>query len=132
LSAGADIVMPMLNSVDGRRMRDMAPDERMEWHRRLVSQVDGPCLTTGVAEGSTLDDMWQAGYKVVVLPVLSFHAALDAIFGVLEDAFANGTGEEYFKKNPPKLRGWPLMNMLGIRKYQEIEDQFVPKEAASR
>jgi methylisocitrate lyase len=124
LEAGADFAMPVLAKVNGREMREFSPKEQMEWHRRLCREIKGPKLGLGIPQGHATNDMIEAGYKIVILPTLSFQAAAGAMMAALKEALVNGTAQEYFAK-APKLSNSDLMNMLGQPHYLEIEKKFM-------
>jgi 2-methylisocitrate lyase-like PEP mutase family enzyme len=127
LKAGADLAMPLLIKIDGVRLQTLAPGEQLEWHKRICREVEGPLLGLGIPEGCNINDMIEAGYKSFILPTLSLQAAAGAMMAALKEAFVNGTAEQYFANHPsPMGMGVEFMNMLGLQRYLEIEQQFMP------
>jgi 2-methylisocitrate lyase-like PEP mutase family enzyme len=124
LAAGADVAMPMMMRMHGQLFRDLPPDEQMSWLRRLPAEIDGPVLTMNIPPGYTVDHMREAGFSVVILPVLSLGAAATAMARVLREAFVNGTAAEYFKANPLEVTTMDIFKMFGLDQYLEDERRF--------
>jgi 2-methylisocitrate lyase-like PEP mutase family enzyme len=124
LEAGADVAMPLLMTVDGRSVRELPPVEQMRWYRRLVAEIDGPVLGRAIPPGCTINDMREAGFAMVILGTLSFHAAVTAMMAALREAIVDGTAQSYFEKNPVEFSSVQMMQLLGFDQYVEYEKRF--------
>jgi 2-methylisocitrate lyase-like PEP mutase family enzyme len=125
LEAGADFAMPVLAKFNGQPLREIPPDKQMELHRRLCREAKGPLLGLGIPAGYSSNDMIEAGYKIVILPTLSFQAAAGAMMAAMREAVVNGTAQQYFA-TAPQLPAADLARMLGLARYAEIEKKFRP------
>jgi methylisocitrate lyase len=122
LEAGADMVMPMLMKIDGRRTDTLEAEEQMMWHRRLVAAIEGPVLGISIPPGETTESMREAGYAAMVLTLVSFRAAANAMLAALRAAIADGTAAPFLESQGGELATHAgMMDLLGISGYEEIE-----------
>jgi methylisocitrate lyase len=125
LEAGADLVLPMLISMNGQPVATMPPDAQMELYGRLVRDIDGPVMGLMIPEGYTGADVIALGYKILGRPALLLEAAANAMLDCLTEARANGTGAAYFERNPKRLTaGRPLMEAMRLDDYLAFEDRL--------
>jgi 2-methylisocitrate lyase-like PEP mutase family enzyme len=122
LEAGADMVMPLLMKVDGRRIETLDPDEQMRWHARLVEEVDGPVLGIAIPPGHTAAEMRSLGYSGLIITLLGLRAAANAIASAYRGAIETGSGESYLAAQSGEMQSHAeLMELLGIARLEEIE-----------
>lgn len=128
LEAGADLVLPMLISVDGTPIDRVAPEEHMALYRRLVRDVGGPTMAVMIPEGFTFADMAAAGFRIVSTPALSLEAAASAMVAALAEARENGTAARYFRDHPRAMAaGLPIMQALDLDRYLAFERRHGPQ-----
>jgi 2-methylisocitrate lyase-like PEP mutase family enzyme len=125
LEAGADVVLPMLMTVDGRAIDSFGPDEQMELYGKLVKDIDGPVMGLLIPEGYTSSDMVALGYKILAMPALALETAANAMRAVFEEARENGTGAAFFKRNPKLMTaGRNLMETMRLDDYLNFEERL--------
>lgn len=123
LAAGADVAMPVTARVNGTPMGSLSVDEQMEWHRHIVSRIEGPVLGMAVPPGKTPQDMLDAGYSIMIVPTLSVLPAAQAIWASLQAA----------SPNPPRKPGaignaGDLLYRLGIQEFMDRQDRHIARE----
>jgi methylisocitrate lyase len=122
LEAGADMVMPLLMKVEGRRIETLDPDEQMRWHARLVEEVEGPVLGIAIPPGHTAADMQALGYSGLIMTLLGLRAAANALASAYGAAAEGGSGEGYLAAQSGEMQSHAeLMELLGIGRLEEIE-----------
>ena len=122
LAAGADMVMPMLVKVDGVRTETLPPAQQMEWHRRLVGDVEGPVLGIAIPPGYTLGDMREAGYAAMLLTLLSLRSGANAMATALTLARRDGTADAYTAAQTGELQTHAdMMELLDLPTFEERE-----------
>jgi methylisocitrate lyase len=125
LEAGADMVMPIISKVNGSRIQALSPEEQLTVHRSVVEGIKGPVLGVAIPAGYRAQDMLQAGYALMVLPMLTLMPAVRAMWASLEKA-----RQEIVPRNePPILNGsldsvLDLLQMLGLDEYIERQNRF--------
>lgn len=125
LEAGADLVLPMLMSVNGRAVSEMSPDAQMELYGRLVRDIDGPVMGLMIPEGYTTADVVSLGFKILGRPALLLEAAANALLDCLTEAKENGTAAAHFARNPKRLiAGRPLMDVMRLQSYLDFEERL--------
>jgi 2-methylisocitrate lyase-like PEP mutase family enzyme len=120
LEAGADMVMPMMTEVDGRRFASFTPDEQMALLRRLVSAIDGPVMGTGAAPplGYSTADLAEAGLAFVMFATAALTAAANAMADVFAEIRETGT---VARRDGPYSDPIDLMKALHLDDYVTLE-----------
>lgn len=124
LAAGADVAMPVTARVNGAPMGSLSVDEQMEWHRHIVSRIDGPVLGMAVPPGKTPQDMLEAGYAIMIVPTLSVLPAAQAMWTALQAACPNSP------RAPGEIgNAGDLLYRLGIQDFMDRQDRHIAREA---
>jgi methylisocitrate lyase len=131
LEAGVDLVMPMLIEVDGAPFAQLPLDERREVHARVCRAVDGPLACPQLPTGLTVDDVREAGYRYLGLPLHALAASIEAQFTVWDELRRTGTVEGYFDRNPLRIaespatpRALAVMQFCAMDEWLEIDRKF--------
>jgi 2-methylisocitrate lyase-like PEP mutase family enzyme len=125
LEAGADMAMPIISKVDGSRIQELSSEEQLSVHRSVVERIKGPVFGVAIPAGYHAQDMLQAGYALMALPMLTLMPAVRAMWTSLEKA-----REEIMPRNAsPYLKGsldsvFDLLQMLGLNEYIERQNRF--------
>lgn len=127
LEAGADLVMPVLISVDGGSYYNLTPDEQMVWNRRMCGAINGPVMGMGAStpRGYTAADMADAGFTVIMTAARSLAVAANAMAGLFAEMKATGTDAGYIDANPgPYHDAMELMRAARLEDYVATEQRF--------
>jgi 2-methylisocitrate lyase-like PEP mutase family enzyme len=130
LKAGADVAMPIMTVINGKPLREFHPDEQFSWFKRLAKEVEGPIATLQIPTGHTAKDMREAGFTIVISPLVALESAASAMMKSLREAAINGTARDYFKQNPAEIGGNEVMDMLGLQDFLEYEARYGGKSVA--
>jgi 2-methylisocitrate lyase-like PEP mutase family enzyme len=127
LKAGADLAMPVTARINDRMMGEMAPDEQMEWHRKIVSSIDGPVLGMTAPPGYAPKDMLALGYAIMIMPMVSFLPAVRAMWDALRAASPDS-------KDAPGPINSPvdLMAMMGIDQFIARQERHLARERGGK
>lgn len=123
LEAGADMVMPIHQVVDGKPFPTMSPDEQMEFLRRLAKDVNGPIMGMGcdIPKGYTVKDMEEAGFKFV-MSVKPARVVANTLAEFYSDIKKTGNVHSYIEAHPgPYFQPKALANVLNLEEYIKIE-----------
>lgn len=127
LAAGADLAMPVLGEIDGRKIATLSPDELVDAHKRLLSRVDGPVLGMSGAHGFNAAAMVGIGYKVVIMPTLTVLPAIQAMWAAVSDA-ADSLGVVAPGGRPKIESVGDILDVFGIHDYVAKQRQFGPSQ----
>ncbi|WP_138733734.1 isocitrate lyase/PEP mutase family protein [Modestobacter excelsi] len=100
LTAGAQVVLPIMQTFEGRARRSLAPDRQMEILAELATAIDGPLATTAPPEGYTATDMTTIGFSMVIHPTELLEASMTAIHQVAAVLATTGKASGYFESHP--------------------------------
>lgn len=124
LRAGADVAMPVTARINGTPMGALPVEEQMEWHRHIVSRIDGPVLGMAVPPGKTPQDMLDAGYAIMIIPTASILPAAQAMWNALLAASPNDA------RRPGEIaNAGDLLYRLGIQEFMDRQDRHITREA---
>jgi 2-methylisocitrate lyase-like PEP mutase family enzyme len=127
LQTGADMAMPILLVLEGKPFWGLAPDERMDWMRRLVGAIDGPVMNSGGSPppGYTTDDFAKAGYAFSMFAATGLSAAANALLAVFREIKEKGTDEHYIAANAgPYTDALELMRAAHLDDYMAAEKRY--------
>lgn len=125
LEAGADLVLPVTISINGRAIESFGPDEQMELFARVVKDIDGPVMGMMNPEGYTGPQVAALGYKLLAMPANQLEASANAMKAYYEEARVDGVGANYFKRNPKVLtQGRSLMETMRLDDYLAFEERL--------
>ena len=117
--AGADLVLPMVNVIDGKRFLDREPEERMEIYHTLINRIDAPMVTLDPPPGYTAQDLFSMGSALAVLPLISLQAATNASISYFNTLKETGSSDTYVNANPPTLKAnLDMLSILGLKSYE--------------
>jgi 2-methylisocitrate lyase-like PEP mutase family enzyme len=127
LKAGADVAMPVTARVNGKPMGSLPVEEQMEWHRHIVSRIEGPVLGMAVPAGKTPKDMLAAGYAIMIVPTATILPAAQAMWNALLAASPNKP------RQPGEIaHAGDLLYRLGIQEFMDRQDRHIAREAQER
>ncbi|BAU94436.1 methylisocitrate lyase [Corynebacterium suranareeae] len=130
--AGADLVLPMVNAIDGMRFLDRGPEERMEIYATLITRIDAPVVTLDPPPGFTAQDLFDLGAKVVTMPLISLQAAANAMIEYFDSLKETGSSQRYTAEHPPILpANIEMMKVLGLDAYEDRLNAM-PKASPAR
>lgn len=128
LEAGADMVMPMLQVIDGVSYYALSPEKQMEYLALLPKEINGPVMGIGAAapRGFTSQDMADAGYKFMMYAGEALSAAGNALEAMYKSVLENGTSLVYQDANPGIYNN-PLecMKVVHLDEYAEMEGKYI-------
>ena len=127
LEAGADVVMPVLISVDGGSYYNLTSDEKMEWNRRMCAAINGPVMGMGASTppGYTATDMADAGFTVIMTAARSLAVAANAMSELFREMQATGTDAGYIEAHPgPYHDALELMRAARLDAYVAAEQRY--------
>ncbi|MGP2440102.1 isocitrate lyase/PEP mutase family protein [Streptomyces sp. JW3] len=127
LEAGADVAFPLVRGVDidGRALSELPPTERLEWYRRIISEIDGPVLTVGGVDRTfTAAQLRDVGFTWVILPLVAHDAATAAMTLALREALVDGCANDYFDAHPNPIPPADHMRLLGFDRVAANEREF--------
>lgn len=127
LAAGADMAMPILSKVNGRKIGNLSPEDQMAVHAKIVGAIEGPVFGVAVPPGCKALDMIALGYSVISLPMITFMPSASAMIRSLNDAMSS------IKPHSPDLAAsakplespFDLMKMLGIDEFLDRQAKFI-------
>lgn len=127
LKAGADVAMPVTARVNGSPMGSLPLEEQLDWHRHIVSRIDGPVLGMAVPPGKTPHDMLELGYAIMIVPTLTILPAAQAMWQALLAASPNQP------RQPGEIaHAGDLLYRLGIQEFMDRQDRHIAREAQER
>lgn len=116
---GADLVLPMINSLDGKPFKDRSPDERMAIYGSLQNSIGHPMVTLDPPPGFSAYDLFDAGISLVISPLQTLQAASNAVIAYLQSLHETGASENYKAAHPPQLQAnLDMMKILGLDDYE--------------
>jgi 2-methylisocitrate lyase-like PEP mutase family enzyme len=128
LEAGADVAFPMLINYEGTRLGQLSAAKQLEIQATLVKEIDGPVMGMGFPRPGmpTIPELVDIGVAIVIMPTTSLSASASAMLRVLRDLYTKGSVAEYFEANPEEaeLLDGGLYNLVGMKKYLAVEEQF--------
>lgn len=126
LAAGADIALSPLKEVDGKPLAGLPVDEQIKWHSRYCAEIDGPVLGMHVPPGCAVADMFELGYRMMVLPTLALQAAATVIRSVLTATYVAGSVEQWFAEHPrdTDVVGEGLLRFLGAERDVAVQQRL--------
>ncbi|MEV5845391.1 isocitrate lyase/PEP mutase family protein [Streptomyces sp. NPDC051985] len=127
LAAGADVAFPLVRSVEveGRRLSELPPPERLEWYRRIVREIDGPVVTVGGVDRTfSANQLRDVGFTWVIVPLVAFNAATAAMTHALREAVEDGRADQYFTEHPNPLKPAEYMKLIGYDRVAAHEREF--------
>ncbi|OUS91342.1 oxaloacetate decarboxylase [Rhodococcus sp. NCIMB 12038] len=117
LESGADAVLPMMLSYEGRPHTEADPAALRSAYIRLVKEIDGPVVALDTVPGMTSDEMLELGISFVLFPT----AAIEAAFTAVEQLFAStqqtGRQETYFEQLGIIQDRMALMDAVGVNDF---------------
>ena len=118
VEAGADLVLPMVRSLDGRPITDRTPLERMRIYEELVGRIGHPIVTLDPPPGYSAQDLFDIGVSMVILPLACLEAATTAALNYFDSLRGTGSSEAYSAATPPRLAAnLDMMRVLGLDEY---------------
>lgn len=127
LETGADLVMPILMTIDGRSFFSLTPAQQMELTRKLLSQIDGPAMGmgNGPPEGFTMSDMGAAGYSLVMYAASPVGVVANALASFFGDIRQQDTDLAYIAAHPgPYHDPVELMRAARLDTFVELERRY--------
>jgi 2-methylisocitrate lyase-like PEP mutase family enzyme len=127
LSEGADMVLPIIMQVEQRSYFAMAPQEQMDWSRRLISAIDGPVMNMGASppKGFAVPDLAEAGYAFTMFSASPLSAAANALAELFACIQNTGSDEAYRTKHPgPYTDPVELMRAARLDYFLNIERRY--------
>lgn len=117
--AGADLVLPMVNKLDGISFSDRSPEERMDVYTSLVDAIGHPMVTLDPPPGYTAPDLFRIGVSIAVLPLISLQASANAAISYFESLTETGSSDAYKAAHPPTLEAnLDMMKVLDLDDYE--------------
>ena len=96
LEAGADMIFPVTTGFRGG-----TPAQLAETCIRLAKEIKGPCLGSRIyLADMTVRDAQEAGYKMLIYPLIQVFAGTQAMMDMAQELKATGTPNGYFKRHP--------------------------------
>jgi methylisocitrate lyase len=126
LEAGADMVMPLHMSVEGKSYGALAPDEQMAVARRLTSAIDGPVMNMGgrPPKGYNAQDMLNAGFSLLIFGC-ALPAAANAMAAGFRELMETGNCSRLIEDTPgPYWDTYKLMQAVGLDEHMEAEARY--------
>lgn len=123
LKAGADVAMPVTARINGTPVGSLPMDEQLEWHRHIVSRIEGPVLGMAVPPGKTPQDMLECGYAIMIVPTLTILPAAQAMWKALLAASPNPARRPGEIANPGDL-----LYRLGIQEFMDRQERHIARE----
>jgi methylisocitrate lyase len=127
LSEGADMVLPIIMQVEQQSYFAMAPQEQMDWSRRLISAIDGPVMNMGGSppSGFTVSDLAEAGYAFTMFSASPLSAAANALAELFACIQRTGSDEAYRAKHPgPYSDPVELMRAARLDHFLKLEKRY--------
>ena len=125
LEAGADMVMPMFNNLDGVSYFKRTPEDQMDLIRRVLKKIDGPTMAMGTRppKGYTVNDMAEAGYSFMMFAGETLTAAANAVSELFDSIIKTGNSITYESTHPGPFdsAGLTVMRAVHFDKYLEFE-----------
>lgn len=122
---GADLVLPMVRSLDGISLDNRSSQERIDLYGTIAEKIGHPLVTLDPPPGFTAQDLFDAGASLVVLPLISMQAALNAAISYFESLSTTGSSDAYTAANPPTLAAnLDMMEILGLADYEARLESF--------
>lgn len=125
LEAGADMVMPMFNNLDGVSYFKRTPEDQMDLIRRVLKKIDGPTMAMGTPppKGYTVNDMAEAGYSFMMFAGETLTAAANAVSELFDSIIKTGNSITYESTHPGPFdsAGLTVMRAVHFDKYLEFE-----------
>jgi methylisocitrate lyase len=131
LEAGADLVMPVIMSVDGRSFFALTPDEQMDTYRRMIAAIEGPVMGmgSGPPPGYTTADMGAAGFRLMMYAASPLGVAANALAALFRDMREKGTDQAFVAANPGLYHDpLALMHAARLDAYVDVERRFMTAE----
>lgn len=128
LEAGADMVMPIIMTLEGQAFFSLPPDVQMDWLRRLAKGINGPVMGmgSGAPLGYTAKDMAEAGYSFIMYAGTTLSAAANAMATLFSEIKKTGTDTGYLAANPSIYNNpLELMRAVHLDKYTELEQKYM-------
>ena len=125
LEAGADLAMPQIWKIDGKRHVDLPTDVVVEAHRRVCKEVKGPVLGLILPGELTTAEIAELGYKIYIYPGDSLQAAVAAMYEVMSELKKTGSTKGYFDRRP-RLDPATYSGMLRTDQWLEWERKYTP------
>lgn len=126
LSAGADMVLPMMIELDGAPFSNLDPDDQMTQIARTVADLDGPMMYVGPPPaGYGAGDLAQAGVKLISHSAVTIEAAANAMKAILAELREQGVTRNFYEKLPNTLpAGRPLLDLMRVEHYLDLETRY--------
>ena len=127
LEAGADMVMPILMSIEGKSFFALPADEQMAWNERLIKAVNGPVMGMGASppKGYTTADLARIGFAFTMSAATALGAAANAIADAFREMRETGTDAGYIAAHPgPYHDPLNIMRAAHLDHYVEIESRY--------
>ena len=126
LSAGADMAMPILSKVNGRKIGELAVEDQLAVHAKIARDVNGPILGVGIPPGHTALDMIALGYSMISLPMVTLMPSANAMIRSLDDAISSIKPRSPHGVGPgnPLTSPFDMMKMLGIDEFLDRQEKF--------
>lgn len=120
LQAGADMVMPIVQVVDGVPWATISPHEQMAVLRRLTAEIEGPVMGMGDAPpvGYTTDDLAEAGMAFVMYAADALSAAADAMAATFAQILRDGN---VARRTTTYSDPTALLRAVGLEEYSARE-----------
>jgi 2-methylisocitrate lyase-like PEP mutase family enzyme len=132
LEAGADMVMPIMISIEGQSYFSLSPGDQMSWIRQLCRSINGPIIGMGASPpiGYTAADMGEAGYALTMSSASALSAAANAMAALFREMKLTGTDAGFFAANPgPYHDPLELMRAVRLDEYLLAEQKYTPPTA---
>lgn len=127
LETGADMVMPIIMSIEGKSYFSLTPEEQLAASRRLIAAIDGPVIGmgSGPPPGYTDTDMADAGYALIMYAATALGVAANALAALFRDMKDTGTDAGFIAANPgPYHDPLALMRAARLDDFVELERRY--------
>jgi len=126
LAEGADLALAPLIYLDGEPLSKQGPAKQFEWLSRLAKEVTGPLAGFAIPAGYRADDMFEAGYAMVIEATTPFRVAATALLHALEEFSKTGSLQRFLATQPldPRVVGYELARSLGMEADRRAQLSF--------
>ena len=127
LEAGADMVMPITMSIDGKSFFSMTPEEQLAVSTRVNKAINGPIMGmgSGPPAGYTIKDMETAGFNILMYAATALGVVGNAVSALFTAMKEDGTDAKFIAANPgPYHDPMAMLKAVRLDEYVEAEKKF--------
>jgi 2-methylisocitrate lyase-like PEP mutase family enzyme len=127
LEAGADMVMPITMSIDGKSFFSMTPEEQIAVSTRVNKAINGPIMGmgSGPPAGYTIKDMEAAGFNILMYAATALGVVGNAVSALFTAMKEDGTDAKFIAANPGRFHDpMTMLKTVRLDEYVEAEKKF--------